>query len=103
MREFACLDPQIRLEGELDIIRGIMPEKYVDLLIKYLDERPNLSEIQRRRIRAIFLEKFAIEDEIEEEIDLPGWTEQLVDELTDKYEDDVELIQRMPSVNFILP
>ena len=101
LREITGLDPQTRLHGELDIIRNIMSEDSVDLLIKYLDERPALTEIQRRRIRAIFLEKFALKDEIEEEIDLPGWTEETIDMLSENYDEDIEEIQRISGVNLI--
>ncbi|WP_456387873.1 hypothetical protein [Profundibacter sp.] len=103
LREIAGLDPQVRLQGELDVIGQIMSPDGVELLVKYLEERPNLSEIQRRRIRGIFLEKFYLDDAVEEEIDLPGWTDETVDALTDIYEDDIERIERLPGVNFISP
>jgi len=103
LREIAGLDPQVRLQGELDVIKGIMSEEGVELLIKYLEERPNLTEIQRRRIRGIFLEKFYLDEAVEEEIDLPGWTEETVDALTDIYEDDLERIESLPGVHFITP
>ena len=45
----------------------------------------------------------ALEDEIIEELDLPGWTDQLVGELTDIYEEDVLDISRMPGVQLISP
>ena len=40
---------------------------------------------------------------IEEELDLPGWTEALVDELSEIYDEDVFEISRIPGVNFIAP
>lgn len=103
LREMAGLDPQARLQGELDIIQEIMSPEGVELLVKYLEERPNLTEIQRRRIRGIFLEKFYLDDAVEEEIDLPGWTDETVDALTDIYEDDIERIEGLPGVTFITP
>ncbi len=103
LREIAGLDPQTRLAGELDVIQEIMSEDGVALLIKYLDERPNLTEIQRRRVRGIFLEKFFLDEAVEEEIDLPGWTDATVDALTQIYDDDVERIESLSGVNFITP
>ena len=103
LREIAGLDPQVRLQGELDVIQQIMSSDGVELLIKYLEERPGLTEVQRRRIRGIFLEKFYLDDAVEEEIDLPGWTDDTIDALTDIYEDDIERIERMAGVNFISP
>lgn len=103
LREMSGLDPQTRLQGELDVIQSIMSPDGFDLLVKYLDERPDLTEVQRRRIRGIFLEKFYLDDAVEEEIDLPGWTDETVDALTSIYDDDVERIERLPGVNFITP
>lgn len=103
LREIAGLDPQTRLKGELDVLQEIMSQDGVALLIKYLDERPSLTEIQRRRVRGIFLEKFFLDEAVEEEIDLPGWTDETVDALTEIYDDDIERIARLPGVNFITP
>jgi len=101
LREIAGLDPNSRLKGELDVINEIMSEEGVNQLAKYLDEHPEMSESQRRQVRAAFLEKFFLNDAIEEEADLPGWTEDTVETLTELYEDDVERIEQMSGVNFI--
>jgi len=73
-----------------------------------------MTEMQKRPVIAAFLDKHAIEDEIDkhaiedeiaEELDMSGWTEALVDELTDVYvyDDDVLAIQRIPGVTLIAP
>lgn len=62
-----------------------------------------MTEMQKRRVMVAFLDKFAIEDEIEEELDLPGWTDELVDELTDTYEEDCFSLSRIPGVTVIAP
>ncbi len=52
---------------------------------------------------AAFLDKFAIEEELEEELDIPGWSEEVVDTLTEIYDEDVFEISRIPGVTFISP
>ena len=52
---------------------------------------------------AAFLDKFALDEEIEEELDMPGWTEELVAELTEVYDEDVLAIQRIPGVTVLTP
>jgi hypothetical protein len=52
---------------------------------------------------AAFLEKFALPEEIEEEIDMPGWTDDLVEELTAAYDEDMHTIKRIPGVQIISP
>ncbi|MGB3314892.1 MAG: hypothetical protein WBB85_10800, partial [Albidovulum sp.] len=58
---------------------------------------------QRRRVTTAFLEKFAKPDEIEIGIDLPGWTEALVQQISDAYDRDCADIAGMPGVKFIAP
>ena len=67
----------------------------------YLDSHKPPNEIQRRRVFAAFLDKFAITEQLEEDIDLPGWTPEFVEEVTACYDDDVYKIERMSGVNFI--
>jgi len=40
---------------------------------------------------------------LDEDIDLPDFTHELVEQLTDSYDADVDLIRTMPGVNFIMP
>jgi len=93
----------MRFTGELDIISKIISEEGRDRLKQYLAERPDLNELQRRRVNSVFLEKFVLDDTVEIEIDLPGWTDDLVDKMTEVYEADINVIANMPGVNFIAP
>ena len=44
-----------------------------------------------------------LEEEIEEEVDLPGWDEDYIDMLTTMYEEDVDRIAAVPTIDFIEP
>ncbi|WP_323775596.1 hypothetical protein [Leisingera sp.] len=90
-----------RFAGELDITRGIISEAGYERLEAYLENRPGLSEDQRERVRALFLSYYHSEEAIEEEIDLPGWSQALVDDMSESYFADAELIRRMPGVTFL--
>ena len=103
IRDMAALDVQEKIAGGFDLLATIMSKEGMQRFRAYLDSHPDMSEIQKRRVIAAFLDKFALEEEIEEELDMPGWTEALVDELTEIYDDDVALIQRIPGVNLITP
>lgn len=103
MREMADLGSTIDLQGGMDLLRTIMSAEGIKRLEVFLKEHPGVTEIQKRRIYAAFLDKFAIEEEIEEELDLPGWTHQLVDAMTDSYDEDVFLIERIPGVTVLTP
>ncbi|MFY0310061.1 hypothetical protein ACFMBG_09225 [Leisingera sp. D0M16] len=95
------LGDTFRFSGELDITRGIISEEGYERLEAYLASRPGLSEDQRERVHALFLTYFHSEDAVEEEIDLPGWSQPLVDAMGETYLADTELIRRMPGVTFL--
>ncbi|MGC1497053.1 MAG: hypothetical protein WA790_14675 [Sulfitobacter sp.] len=103
IREIAGLDVQDKITGGFDLLATIMSKEGMQRFRTYMDNHPEMSEIQKRRVIAAFLDKFAIDDEIEEELDMPGWTEALVDEMSDIYDDDMETIQRIPGVTMITP
>ena len=69
----------------------------------YLKAHPIMTEIQKRRVIAAFLDKFALDEEVVEEVDLPGWTEDLITQMTELYEEDIFVMQRLPGVEMIVP
>lgn len=103
IREIAGLELHEKITGGFDLLAKIMSKEGMQRFRTYLDSHPDMSEIQKRRVIAAFLDKFAIDDEIEEELDMPGWTEELVDEMSDIYDDDMAIIQRIPGVTMITP
>jgi hypothetical protein len=103
MREVSGAEPMTKLVGSFDLLAEIMSPDGMKRFRAYLQSHPPQTEVQLRRIISAFLDKFAIEDQIELELDLPGWTVAFVDTLTELYEEDMFRIQRMPGVNFITP
>lgn len=84
-----------------DVLSLVMTETGLGRMRTYCAEHPPATVAQRRRIVTAFLEKFARPDQIEMKIDIPGWTDALVAELTDRYLEDVERIRRIPGVTVI--
>ncbi|MDQ2091378.1 hypothetical protein [Marimonas arenosa] len=103
IRELAGIEPGRKIKGGFDLLAEIMTKEGMKRFRAYLKQHPVMTEIQKRRVMVAFLDKYAREDMIEEELDVPGWTEELVDELTEIYEEDVFEIARMPGVNFLQP
>jgi len=103
IREFTGLDENAKLLGGFDILSEIMSREGMQRLRGYLGSNPPATEVQKRRIIAAFLDKFALDEEIEEELDIPGWTEEYVDAMSVIYDDDVYEVSRIPGVNFISP
>ena len=103
IREMAGLEPETKITGGFDLLSEIMSKDGMQRFRAYLKTHPVMTEIQKRRVIAAFLDKYALEEAIAEEVDLPGWDGDLIDALTESYEEDIFRIQRMPGVRLIAP
>lgn len=103
IREMAGLDHGDHVIGGFDLVGEIMSESGRVRFEDYMASKPMLNEIQTRRVMSAFLDKFACEDALEEQINMPGWTHDLIDALTEDYEEDVHRIARIPGVQVIAP
>lgn len=101
MREVSGMAPETRLKGSYDIYEQIIAPEGMRRLRTYLTTHPPKNELQRRRIATAFLDKYVRTEEVEEEIEFPGWTEDLVEEMTAAYDADVARIAAIPGVTFL--
>ncbi|WP_149141971.1 hypothetical protein [Gemmobacter caeruleus] len=91
------------LEGSDDLLATLMTEDGMERMGAYLDTHPPQTIAQRRRIVSAFLDKFARPDQMETEVDLPGWDAALLDRLTETYERDMAYIATLPGVTCLTP
>lgn len=91
------------MEGEFDLLETIMAPEGMTRFRSYLKAHPEITPDQHQRVIAAFLDKFALEDALEEELDMPDWTDELVEEMTEVYDQDVMKIQQIPGVRMLLP
>ncbi|MGV6811142.1 MAG: hypothetical protein ACWA47_02765 [Brevirhabdus sp.] len=103
LRAMTGASPDFEFSGANDLVNELMSDDGVTRMADYLKSHPPANESQRRRIIAAFLEKFGLEDELEEELDLPGWTNDYVEMLTAAYEDDMFEVAEIPGVTLIAP
>ncbi|GAA6207054.1 hypothetical protein NBRC116601_03470 [Cognatishimia sp. WU-CL00825] len=103
LREVAGVDGSYPLTGSFDLAEEIMSEKGFSRFKEFLKARPGMTPEQTKRVVMAFLDKFAEQDALEEEVDFPGWTADHVDHLSEQYDADVQTIQNMPNINFIMP
>ena len=103
IREMAGLEPTEKIVGGFDLLREIMIPEGMQRFRAYLKAHPNMSEHQKRRVIVAFLDKYANDEALEEELNAPGWTNQLVEELTEQYEEDLNTIANLPGVKFLDP
>ncbi|WP_395005927.1 hypothetical protein [Cypionkella sp.] len=101
LRAVAGLPQEVALSGDDDLLATLMPPEGLARLQSYLNSHPPASVAQRRKIVSAFLEKFAIPEVLEAEVDMPGWTQEVVDALSELYAQDVARIMQMPGVTFL--
>lgn len=73
----------------------------MDRMQAWLAAHPPVNVTHRRRVAAAFLDKYAVDDALEDEMDLPGWTADHVAALTEAYDADTARIAAMEGVTFL--
>jgi hypothetical protein len=101
LRQLAGVEAEQAILGEFDLLANVMAPEGMQRFLSYMETHPGQTDLQVRRVIGAFLDKFAIPEEIEEEVDAPGWDIAMVDEITRAYDDDIARIARMPGVDFI--
>ena len=91
------------LRGEDAILREVMNAGGFARLETYLRDNPPPSAVHWRRVATAFLAKYAEESVTVEEIDQPGWTEEVVAGLTEAYERELPAIEALDGVRFLQP
>jgi hypothetical protein len=92
-----------RLDATDELLGMLLTEAGLARFHTYCREHPPQSVAHRRRIVTAFLEKFGRPERLAEEIAQPGWTDEVVEELTQSYLTDVERIARLSGVRLIEP
>ena len=102
IRQMAGLPDDQKIIGGFDLLSSIMSTEGMKRFRAYLKDHPIMTEHQKRRAIAAFLDKYALDAEVEEELDMPGWTGDVVDEMTEIYDEDVATIAAMPGVRVLM-
>ncbi|TJZ94183.1 hypothetical protein FA743_02680 [Paracoccus gahaiensis] len=97
------LPHDVPLTGGLGFLQDLLDDKGIAALRETMADRDQMDIAQRRRLHADLLRDHALPDSLDQEIDLPGWTQDLVDQVTETYRSDVAEIAVLPGVEFILP
>jgi hypothetical protein len=95
--------PDTVLQDADDLLAQIMTDDGLVRLRSYLADKGPFPPDRRRRVVTAFLDKFALADQIQMDVSMPGWTADYVAQMTSAYEVDVARIKAMPGVTFIAP
>jgi hypothetical protein len=103
LRAVAGLPEAAQLAGEDDLVASLMSGEGLARMHAYLQSHPPQNATQRRRIVSAFLDKFALPERLEQDLEMPGWTPEMVAEMTTLYDEDVGRIAAMPEITFLRP
>ena len=103
LRAMAGLPDETKIVGAFDMLSEVMAPEGMRRFRAYLGEHPTINEIQKRRVMVAFLSKYGMVEAVEEELDLPGWTVEYVEALTQAYDADVANLSGIEGVQMILP
>lgn len=89
--------------GDEMILKEIMTESGFRRLQTYLRDNPTTNLTMWRKVVTAFLGKYVEPSKIDEEISLPGWTQDLIAMLTSLYEQDLNSIRTRGDITFLVP
>ncbi len=95
--------PDTVLEDTYELMSQIMSAEGLKRMQAYLASHAVTTPELRRKVFTAFLDKFAVADRINVEVEVPGWTADTVAALTRQYEQDVAVIRSTAGVRFIDP
>lgn len=103
VRHLAGIDTYVPVSGEFDLLANLIPPAAMAEFSAGIADKPPL-DLQETRDRVTdYLNRFAIMDEIEVEVDLPGWTQETLNHLTHLYEEDMARVAQIDGVEFLRP
>lgn len=91
------------LAGSYDWFDQVMIKGGAEKLEAYLTSVPPVDDTHRQRVIAAFLDKFCDPDKLDIDVNVAGWDADMVESLSERYEDDVARLAELPGVTLIQP
>lgn len=95
--------PGTALEETDALVQDLLSEEGQSKLRAYLQSHPVKTVAGRRKVVQAFLEKFALREKVEQEVEMEGWTEETLRALTEAYAADLAQIATLPGVTLLRP
>lgn len=95
--------PDAPLQGGAVYLQEILGDAGMERLRAEVAAQDQLTIARRRAVTAEVIAQHALPAALDQVIDLPGWTQEVVDQVTERYRADVAEIAVLPGVEFILP
>ncbi|WP_339692976.1 hypothetical protein [Celeribacter baekdonensis] len=103
MRQIAGLPKDATLRGGFAALRDLIQPEGLKRLQVFLAGHPPETDAQYERTVLAFLDKYGKEDALDEPCDLPGWDANVIETVTQHYEDDIAALSARNDITFIAP
>lgn len=103
VRRIATMPGDVPLKAGLQVLGDILRPEGILMIRDEMSKQERMTIATRREIFAAALARYAIADKIDLPINLPGWTQELIDYMTACYDEDLAEIAALPGVEFIAP
>lgn len=101
LRAVAGVPPDTVIEGEEDLVASLMTGDGLPAMAEYFETNPPASLAAQREVIARFLEEYGRPELLEYTLNIPGWSGEFTDLLTETYERDLETIALLPGVRML--
>lgn len=103
VRRIATMPSDVPLKAGLQVLGDILRPEGIQMIRDEMTRQERLTIESRRAIFSAALAQFALPEQMEVAVTLPGWTQDLIDHLSDLYDEDVAEIAALPGIEFITP
>ncbi|WP_296424010.1 hypothetical protein [Yoonia sp.] len=103
IRQMSNVSPQTEIVGGLDMLSTLISDSGMRRLREQLRQNPPQTEAARNDVIADIWEQHALEDQVEDVIELAELDPALIMEMTENYEDDIAQITAMEGVTLLMP
>ncbi|NOC94284.1 hypothetical protein GS610_20380 [Ruegeria sp. HKCCD6228] len=101
IRAIAGLPDEAVLHEEFAFLSSLLTEAGQRHVLDIVRKGDAIDHGRRREEMANILDEYARPEQIEEELDLPGWNSDIVEAFTELYEQDLATIRSMPDVHVL--
>ncbi|QYK40002.1 MAG: hypothetical protein KF887_11060 [Paracoccaceae bacterium] len=95
--------PATVLEDADDLLAAIMHPDGLSRMQAWLAAHPPADAAERRKVVSAFLDKYALPEAVEVDVELPGWTDATIADLTAAYDRDMSRLMGMSGVTVLMP
>lgn len=103
VRTIAQMPGEVPLKAGLQMLGEILHPDGIRHIRDELAKHDHITITLRREVFEQALARYARAELLETEVTLPGWSQDLIDRMTDEYDHDLTEIVAMPGVEFIAP